>query len=55
MGIEAVYQKLQTADAGFATLPTVGLASVAVPATVYQVQNQSIWAFRARFHRDILP
>ena len=55
VGIEAVYQKLQTADAGFATLPTVGLASVAVPATVYQVTNQSVWSFRARFHRDILP
>jgi hypothetical protein len=55
VGIEAIYSKLQTADAGFATLPTVAVASVAVPAIVYQVENQSIWSFRARFHRDILP
>jgi Porin subfamily len=53
VGFDTLYQKLMTADNGGTVALTT--TNVAVPATLYQVANQSQWQFRFRLHRDILP
>jgi hypothetical protein len=61
IGVDVLYQKLYTADAGGtifftnSTAPFASVASVAIPNNFYQVTNQDNWGFRARVHRDILP
>jgi len=51
MGFDTYYTKLQTADAGTASIG----ASGAKPAAVYTISDQSVWATRVRVHRDIVP
>ena len=54
VGFDVIYSKLQTASAGSTAFYTA-TANTAKPSTTYQITNQDSWAFRARFHRDILP
>jgi Porin subfamily len=54
IGIDVIYSKLQTASAGSTAFYTA-TANTAKPSATYQITNQDNWAFRARFHRDILP
>jgi len=53
MGVDVLYQKLNTADPGVATLFQV--AGTAAQSGPYQITNQDNWGFRFRVHRDILP
>jgi len=54
VGVDVIYSKLQTASAGGTAFYTA-TANTAKPSATYQITNQDTWAFRARFHRDILP
>ena len=56
VGVDVLYQKLKTADAGGVATFLTGAASVAAQGnTPYQITNQDNWGFRLRVHRDILP
>jgi len=54
VGLDVIYSKLETASAGGTAFYTA-TANTAKPSTTYQLTDQGNWAFRARFHRDILP
>jgi hypothetical protein len=55
-GVEVLYTKLNTADAGSLINFVGATAGTAVQQNIpYQVSNQSVWSFRMRWHRDILP
>jgi hypothetical protein len=56
MGVDILYQKLNTADAGGVATFLTGAASVSAQGnTPYVITNQDNWGFRFRVHRDILP
>ena len=57
IGVDVLYQKLNSADAGGLVIfsPPGTSNTAAQQATPYQVTNQDNYGIRLRFHRDILP
>ncbi len=54
VGLDVVYSKLKTSTVPGGTVTTVAAAG-AVPASTYNVSDQSAWNFAFRVHRDIVP